>query len=137
MPNAAGIFHFWYLLDIFYATVLFLAVRTTEEVIPHYTQQLRESVRPDMITLGSLSLQQVRATKRNICVIIPYSPAHQPCPLCCVSVALANGPSVCACVRVHASVFVCSHVSCIRVLLTPLTNFLIFPHLLFCTTFCP
>uniref|UniRef100_A0A3B5ABF3 Orofacial cleft 1 candidate 1 n=1 Tax=Stegastes partitus TaxID=144197 RepID=A0A3B5ABF3_9TELE len=60
---------------------------TAEEVIPHYAQQLRERVRPDMITLGSLSLQQVRATKRNICVIIPYSPAHQPCPLCCVSVA--------------------------------------------------
>uniref|UniRef100_A0A3Q1F893 Uncharacterized LOC110954429 n=1 Tax=Acanthochromis polyacanthus TaxID=80966 RepID=A0A3Q1F893_9TELE len=60
-------------------------MRTAEEVIPHYAQQLRERVRPDMITLGSLSLQQVRATKRNICVIIPYSPAHQPCPLRCVS----------------------------------------------------
>uniref|UniRef100_A0A673B3N4 Orofacial cleft 1 candidate gene 1 protein n=1 Tax=Sphaeramia orbicularis TaxID=375764 RepID=A0A673B3N4_9TELE len=68
--------------------------RTGEDVIPHYAQQLRERVRPDMITLGSLSLQQVRATKRNICVTIPYSPAHQPCPLCCVSVALANGCSV-------------------------------------------
>lgn len=93
-----------------HATVLFLAERTAKEVIPHYTQQLRESVRPDMITLGSLSLQQVRATKRNICVIIPYSPAHQPCPLCCVSVASANGPSVCACARVHSSVLVCSRV---------------------------
>uniref|UniRef100_A0A671VT96 Orofacial cleft 1 candidate gene 1 protein n=1 Tax=Sparus aurata TaxID=8175 RepID=A0A671VT96_SPAAU len=50
--------------------------RTAKEVIPHYAQQLRERVRPDMITLGSLSLQQVSATKRNICVIIPYSPAH-------------------------------------------------------------
>uniref|UniRef100_A0A8C2XDW6 Orofacial cleft 1 candidate gene 1 protein n=1 Tax=Cyclopterus lumpus TaxID=8103 RepID=A0A8C2XDW6_CYCLU len=67
---------------------------TAEEVIPHYAQQLRERVRPDMITLGSLSLRQVRATKRKICVIIPYSPAHQPCPLCCVSVALANGHSM-------------------------------------------
>jgi len=83
-------------------SVLFLAVRPVEEQIPHYAQQLRERVRPDMITLGSLSLQQVRATKRNICVIIPYSPAHQPCPLCCVSVA--NGHRVCACVRVHLSV---------------------------------
>uniref|UniRef100_A0A3Q2NVJ5 Uncharacterized protein n=1 Tax=Fundulus heteroclitus TaxID=8078 RepID=A0A3Q2NVJ5_FUNHE len=61
------------------------AVKKRNEVIPCYAQQLRERVRPDMITLGSLSLQQVRATKRNICVIIPYSPAHQPCPLCCVS----------------------------------------------------
>ncbi|XP_030612076.1 uncharacterized protein ofcc1 [Archocentrus centrarchus] len=33
-------------------------MRTAEEVIPHYAQQLRERVRPDMITLGSLSLQQ-------------------------------------------------------------------------------
>uniref|UniRef100_A0A3Q1BU10 Orofacial cleft 1 candidate gene 1 protein n=1 Tax=Amphiprion ocellaris TaxID=80972 RepID=A0A3Q1BU10_AMPOC len=41
-------------------------MRTAEEVIPHYAQQLRERVRPDMIMLGSLSLQQVRATKRNI-----------------------------------------------------------------------
>lgn len=74
-----------WILDVFWCLELFLAVRTAEEVIPHYAQQLRERVRPDMITLGSLSLQQVRATKRNICVIIPYSPAHQPCPLCCVS----------------------------------------------------
>uniref|UniRef100_A0A3Q3VXF9 Uncharacterized protein n=1 Tax=Mola mola TaxID=94237 RepID=A0A3Q3VXF9_MOLML len=55
-----------------------IKMRTAKEVIPHYAQQLRERVRPDMITLGSLSLQQVSATKRNICVIIPYSPAHQP-----------------------------------------------------------
>ncbi|XP_062415349.1 uncharacterized protein ofcc1 [Pungitius pungitius] len=34
-----------------------------EEVIPHYAQQLRERVRPDMITLGSLSLQQQAAQK--------------------------------------------------------------------------
>nr|XP_023829140.1 uncharacterized protein LOC111953875 [Salvelinus alpinus] len=40
-----------------------------EEVIPRYAQQLRERVLPDMITLGSLSLEQVRATKRNIYVI--------------------------------------------------------------------
>ncbi|AWP20824.1 putative orofacial cleft 1 candidate 1 protein [Scophthalmus maximus] len=33
-------------------------MKITEEVIPHYTQQLRERVQPDMITLGSLSLQQ-------------------------------------------------------------------------------
>ncbi|XP_044033131.1 uncharacterized protein ofcc1 isoform X2 [Siniperca chuatsi] len=33
-------------------------MRTAKEVIPHYAQQLRERVRPDMITLGSLSLQQ-------------------------------------------------------------------------------
>ncbi|XP_061570049.1 uncharacterized protein ofcc1 [Cololabis saira] len=37
--------------------------RTAEEVIPHYAQQLRERVRPDMITLGSLSLQQHTAQK--------------------------------------------------------------------------
>uniref|UniRef100_A0A3B3Y6J9 Orofacial cleft 1 candidate gene 1 protein n=1 Tax=Poecilia mexicana TaxID=48701 RepID=A0A3B3Y6J9_9TELE len=37
--------------------------RAAEEVIPCYAQQLRERVRPDMITLGSLSLQQVSATK--------------------------------------------------------------------------
>uniref|UniRef100_A0A8C7KRZ6 Orofacial cleft 1 candidate gene 1 protein n=1 Tax=Oncorhynchus kisutch TaxID=8019 RepID=A0A8C7KRZ6_ONCKI len=37
-----------------------------EEVIPRYAQQLRERMLPDMITLGSLSLEQVRATKRNI-----------------------------------------------------------------------
>ncbi|XP_054479389.1 uncharacterized protein ofcc1 [Anoplopoma fimbria] len=36
---------------------------TAEEVIPHYAQQLRERVRPDMITLGSLSLQQQAAQK--------------------------------------------------------------------------
>lgn len=40
-----------------------------EEVIPRYAQQLRERVLPDMITLGSLSVEQVRATKRNIYVI--------------------------------------------------------------------
>uniref|UniRef100_A0A3Q3NAM3 Orofacial cleft 1 candidate 1 n=1 Tax=Mastacembelus armatus TaxID=205130 RepID=A0A3Q3NAM3_9TELE len=40
-------------------------LRQSEEVIPHYAQQLRERVRPDMITLGTLSLQQVRATKRK------------------------------------------------------------------------
>ncbi|MEQ2278554.1 hypothetical protein AMECASPLE_000145 [Ameca splendens] len=34
------------------------AGRAAEEVIPCYAQQLRERVRPDMITLGSLSLQQ-------------------------------------------------------------------------------
>ncbi|XP_067343104.1 uncharacterized protein ofcc1 [Channa argus] len=38
-------------------------MRTAEELIPHYTQQLRERVRPDMITLGSLSLQQVNKNK--------------------------------------------------------------------------
>ncbi|XP_029979801.1 uncharacterized protein ofcc1 [Sphaeramia orbicularis] len=37
--------------------------RTGEDVIPHYAQQLRERVRPDMITLGSLSLQQQAAQK--------------------------------------------------------------------------
>lgn len=63
-------------------------------MIPHYAQQPREHVQPDMITLGSLSLQQVSATKRNICVIIPYSPAHQPCPLCRVSLAFSNGHNV-------------------------------------------
>nr|XP_046227443.1 uncharacterized protein ofcc1 isoform X2 [Scatophagus argus] len=36
---------------------------TAKEVIPHYAQQLRERVRPDMITLGSLSLQQQAAQK--------------------------------------------------------------------------
>ncbi|CAK6951893.1 uncharacterized protein LOC128382338 [Scomber scombrus] len=38
-------------------------MKTAEEVIPHYAQQLRECVRPDMITLGSLSLQQQAAQK--------------------------------------------------------------------------
>nr|XP_019942833.1 PREDICTED: uncharacterized protein LOC109629530 [Paralichthys olivaceus] len=38
-------------------------MRIAEEVIPHYTQQLRERVQPDMITLGSLSLQQQVAQK--------------------------------------------------------------------------
>ncbi|XP_069007244.1 uncharacterized protein ofcc1 [Embiotoca jacksoni] len=40
-----------------------IKMRTAEEVIPHYAQQLRERVRPDMITLGSLSLQQQGAQK--------------------------------------------------------------------------
>ncbi|KAM4534489.1 uncharacterized protein ofcc1 [Odontesthes bonariensis] len=40
--------------------------RAAEEVIPHYAQQLRERVRPDMITLGSLSLQQQMAQKRPV-----------------------------------------------------------------------
>uniref|UniRef100_A0A672IQI0 Orofacial cleft 1 candidate gene 1 protein n=1 Tax=Salarias fasciatus TaxID=181472 RepID=A0A672IQI0_SALFA len=44
--------------------------KTADEVIPQYAQQLRERVRPDMITLGSLSLQQVSATKRNICPLV-------------------------------------------------------------------
>ncbi|XP_070784660.1 uncharacterized protein ofcc1 [Enoplosus armatus] len=35
--------------------------KTAKDVIPHYAQQLRERVRPDMITLGSLSLQQPAA----------------------------------------------------------------------------
>lgn len=99
-------------------------MRTAKEVIPLYAQQLRERVGPDMITLGSLSLQQVSATKRNICVIIPYSPAHQPCPLCCVSVAFANGHIVCTCVCVHLSV-VLSVYMYICVLHTQLTNFLV------------
>ncbi|XP_023251226.1 uncharacterized protein LOC111646062 [Seriola lalandi dorsalis] len=38
-------------------------MRIAEEVIPHYAQQLRERVQPDMITLGSLSLQQRAALK--------------------------------------------------------------------------
>uniref|UniRef100_A0A3P8YWU4 Uncharacterized protein n=1 Tax=Esox lucius TaxID=8010 RepID=A0A3P8YWU4_ESOLU len=38
-----------------------------EEVIPRYAQQLREL--PDMITLGSLSLEQVRVTKRKIYIL--------------------------------------------------------------------
>ncbi|XP_029004837.1 uncharacterized protein ofcc1 isoform X3 [Betta splendens] len=38
-------------------------VAMAEEVIPHYTQQLWERVRPDMITLGSLSPQQQVAEK--------------------------------------------------------------------------
>uniref|UniRef100_A0A3P8VJT8 Orofacial cleft 1 candidate gene 1 protein n=1 Tax=Cynoglossus semilaevis TaxID=244447 RepID=A0A3P8VJT8_CYNSE len=40
--------------------------RIAEEVIPHYTQQLRERVQPDMITLGSLSLQQKVAQKGQL-----------------------------------------------------------------------
>lgn len=94
------------MLGGFWCHKLFLAARTAEEVIPHYAQQLRERVQPDMITLGSLSLQQVRATKRNICVIIPYSPAHQPCPLCCISVVWLMD-RVCASVHVHLSGFLC------------------------------
>ncbi|XP_072306697.1 uncharacterized protein ofcc1 [Eucyclogobius newberryi] len=42
-----------------------LKVRTAEDVIPHYTQQLRERVRPDMITLGSLSPQQEGQQKES------------------------------------------------------------------------
>uniref|UniRef100_UPI0037E719C5 uncharacterized protein ofcc1 n=1 Tax=Semicossyphus pulcher TaxID=241346 RepID=UPI0037E719C5 len=38
-------------------------MRTAKEAIPHYAQQLRERVRPDMITLGSLSLQQQAAQR--------------------------------------------------------------------------
>ncbi|XP_071342021.1 uncharacterized protein ofcc1 [Trachinotus anak] len=41
-----------------------LKMQIAEEVIPHYAQQLRERVQPDMITLGSLSLQQ-RAAQRG------------------------------------------------------------------------
>lgn len=78
-------------------------MRTTEEVVPQYAQQSREHVQPDMITLGSLSLQQVSATKRNICVIIPYSPAHQPCPLGCVSLVFFNGHNVHMCA--HLAVY--------------------------------
>ncbi|XP_036073312.1 uncharacterized protein ofcc1 [Oryzias melastigma] len=40
--------------------------RTAEEVIPHYAQQLRERVQPDMITLGSLSLQQQQAQNKPL-----------------------------------------------------------------------
>lgn len=62
---------------------LLLAVRAAKEAIPRLAQQLRRSAPPDMITLGSLSLQQVSTTKgKNICVIIPHSPPHQPRPLC-------------------------------------------------------
>ncbi|XP_056155177.1 uncharacterized protein ofcc1 [Lampris incognitus] len=50
---------------------VYVKMRTVEEVISRYAQQLRERVRPDMITLGSLSLQQVRATKRTICSLSP------------------------------------------------------------------
>uniref|UniRef100_A0A667Z9G2 Orofacial cleft 1 candidate gene 1 protein n=1 Tax=Myripristis murdjan TaxID=586833 RepID=A0A667Z9G2_9TELE len=39
-------------------------MRPAEEMIPRYAQQLRERVRPDMITLGSLSLQQ--ATQKGL-----------------------------------------------------------------------
>lgn len=42
---------------------LLLAVRAAKEAIPRLAQQLRRSAPPDMITLGSLSLQQVSATK--------------------------------------------------------------------------
>lgn len=44
---------------------LFFAARSSEEAIPHYSRKLQEHVQPDMITLGSLSLQQVSATKRK------------------------------------------------------------------------
>ncbi|XP_029935238.1 uncharacterized protein ofcc1 isoform X3 [Myripristis murdjan] len=40
-------------------------MRPAEEMIPRYAQQLRERVRPDMITLGSLSLQQ-QATQKGL-----------------------------------------------------------------------
>uniref|UniRef100_A0A8C4E6B2 Orofacial cleft 1 candidate gene 1 protein n=1 Tax=Dicentrarchus labrax TaxID=13489 RepID=A0A8C4E6B2_DICLA len=64
-----------------------------KEVIPHYTQQLRERVRPDMITLGSLSLQQVRATKRNICSTM--------------QVAVNRVSFLCLCELLYTSVCVC------------------------------
>ncbi|XP_053716063.1 uncharacterized protein ofcc1 [Synchiropus splendidus] len=40
-------------------------MKAAQEVIPDYAQRLRESVQPDMITLGSLSLQQQTAQKRH------------------------------------------------------------------------
>uniref|UniRef100_A0A674MF04 Orofacial cleft 1 candidate gene 1 protein n=1 Tax=Takifugu rubripes TaxID=31033 RepID=A0A674MF04_TAKRU len=43
-----------------------IKMRTTEEVIPHYAQQPREHVQPDMITLGSLSLQQRAALEGRL-----------------------------------------------------------------------
>uniref|UniRef100_A0A8C6WMW9 Uncharacterized protein n=1 Tax=Neogobius melanostomus TaxID=47308 RepID=A0A8C6WMW9_9GOBI len=81
-------------------------VRTAEDVIPHYAQQLRERVRPDMITLGSLSLQQKGPQKEsdwekrkrrlvdfftgknqstiqnNSAVVLQDSPAPQPVEVC-------------------------------------------------------
>lgn len=49
-------------LNLFF---FFFAARRSEEAITRYSQQLHEHVQPDMITLGSLSLQQVSATKRK------------------------------------------------------------------------
>ena len=45
--------------------------------------------------------------KENICVIIPYSPAYQPSPLCPVLLASSNGHHVhvCVCVCVFISAF--------------------------------
>lgn len=103
---------------------LFFAVRSNEEVIPCYSRQLREHVQPDVITLGSLSLQQVSATKRKycICVIIPYSPAYQPGPLCPVSLASSNGH------RVHMCVY-CAVCMCLSLLLFILFFFNFVPDL--------
>uniref|UniRef100_A0AAV2LBP5 Uncharacterized protein n=1 Tax=Knipowitschia caucasica TaxID=637954 RepID=A0AAV2LBP5_KNICA len=42
-----------------------LKARTAEDAVPQYAQQLRERVRPDMITLGSLSLQQKGPQKES------------------------------------------------------------------------
>ncbi|KAG7526889.1 hypothetical protein JOB18_046578 [Solea senegalensis] len=41
-------------------------MRVEEEVVPRYTRQLREHVQPDMITPGSLSLQQQGAQKKPV-----------------------------------------------------------------------
>uniref|UniRef100_A0A3Q2XUF7 Uncharacterized protein n=1 Tax=Hippocampus comes TaxID=109280 RepID=A0A3Q2XUF7_HIPCM len=74
-------------------TVMGRGIKTSEEVVARRARPARERARADMITLGSLSLQQVsyKATKRNICVMVPYSPARRPHPLCRVRVAQANG----------------------------------------------
>uniref|UniRef100_A0AAQ4RE29 Orofacial cleft 1 candidate gene 1 protein n=1 Tax=Gasterosteus aculeatus aculeatus TaxID=481459 RepID=A0AAQ4RE29_GASAC len=66
-----------------------------EEVIPHYAQQPRERVRPDMITLGSLSLQQVRATKRNICPLLATEWKNRESKM---QVAVNSVSSLCSCV---------------------------------------
>ncbi|KAG8009381.1 Orofacial cleft 1 candidate gene 1 protein-like protein, partial [Nibea albiflora] len=58
-------------------TFMNLPVSPAKEVIPHYAQQLRERVRPDMITLGSLSLQQLHPKKVCMCIYTYFQQAAQ------------------------------------------------------------
>uniref|UniRef100_A0A3P8RR15 Orofacial cleft 1 candidate gene 1 protein n=1 Tax=Amphiprion percula TaxID=161767 RepID=A0A3P8RR15_AMPPE len=69
-------------------------MRTAEEVIPHYAQQLRERVRPDMIMLGSLSLQQVRWNNRGSKMQVAVNRVSLLCECVC---------HICVCVCVRSS----------------------------------
>uniref|UniRef100_A0A3B4B564 Uncharacterized protein n=1 Tax=Periophthalmus magnuspinnatus TaxID=409849 RepID=A0A3B4B564_9GOBI len=90
--------------------------QTAEDVIPRYTRQLRERVRPDMITLGSLSLQQVRATKtiqyvRKRKLAAFFTGNFQACSPVCVH--LCAFTCVCSPVCVHLCVHLCAF-TCVR-----------------------